>query len=86
MIAAMAWIKTVPAECTEGRVGKIYNAARERAGRVFGIIRLMSLEPTTLEASLGLYAAVTTSPRSPLPRWFRELVAVKVSAANDCFY
>ncbi len=82
----MAWIETVPEATNTGRIGKSYEAARGRAGRVFGIIRLMSLEPTTLEASMGLYAAVTTSQRSPLPRWFRELVAVKVSAANDCFY
>jgi alkylhydroperoxidase family enzyme len=35
---------------------------------------------------MRLYVATTTSPRSPLPRWFRELIAVEVSRANDCSY
>ena len=47
---------------------------------------LMSPQPEVLQASMGLYMATTTHPRSPLPRWFRELVAVQVSRLNDCFY
>ena len=82
----MAWIETVPDDVTEGRIGKTYLAAKQRAGRVFGIVRLMSPEPHVLDASMGLYAATTTSPRSPLPRWFRELTAVEVSRLNGCFY
>ena len=82
----MAWIRTIPEDEAEGRLKRTYDAAIGRAGRVHGIVRLMSLQPEVLDASLGLYAAVTTSPRSPLPRWFRELVAVHVSRANDCFY
>jgi len=82
----MAWIRTVPDTETTGRIGKTYKAAIARAGRVFGIIKLMSIQPEVLDTAMALYAITTTSPRSPLPRWFRELVAVKVSAANDCFY
>lgn len=82
----MAWIRTVADTETEGRIGKTYRAAIARAGRVFGIIKLMSIQPEVLDASMAFYAATTTDPRSPLPRWFRELIAVKVSAANDCFY
>lgn len=82
----MAWIETIDPEAAEGRIRQIYDAAIGRAGRVFGIVKLMSLDPTILQASMALYGAVTTAPRSPLPRWFRELVAVEVSKANDCFY
>ena len=82
----MAWIKTVSDTAATGSLAALYRAARARAGRVYGIVRLMSLRPATLQASLGLYASTTTSPKSPLPRWFRELVAVHVSRANDCFY
>lgn len=82
----MAWIRTVPDTETEGRIGKTYRAAIARAGKVFGIIKLMSIQPEVLDASMAMYAATTTHPRSPLPRWFRELVAVRVSVANDCFY
>lgn len=84
--APMAWIHTEPVDGATGRIAKSYRAATERAGRVAGIVRLMSCEPTTLEASMGLYAATTTSPRSPLLRWFRELIAARVSEANDCHY
>ncbi len=82
----MAWIHTVPVDSAEGRVGRIYDAALKRAGRVFGIVRLMSLDPAILEASMGFYMAAVTHPRSPLPRWFRELIAVEVSRANQCHY
>ena len=51
----------------------------KRAGKVFGILRVMSLQPEVLRPSMALYAATTTHPDSPLPRWFRELVAVEVS-------
>lgn len=82
----MAWIRTVDPSAATGRIGRIYEQATDRAGRVFGIVKLMSLEPATLQASMGLYAATTTREDSPLPRWFRELVAVEVSRANHCFY
>ncbi len=82
----VAWIKTVADDEASGQLGKFYDGAKARAGRVYGIVRLMSLDPTILQASMGLYAATTTGPRSPLSRWFRELIAVRVSRANDCFY
>jgi alkylhydroperoxidase family enzyme len=82
----MAWIDTVADDAATGRVQQLFAAARQRAGRVYGIVRLMSPQPEILQASMGLYAATTTDPRSPLPRWFRELVAVQVSRLNECFY
>ena len=82
----MAWIRTVAEDEAQGHLAKIYRDARERAGKVFGILRVQSLEPATLAASMGLYGATTTSPRSPLSRWFRELVAVRVSRLNHCHY
>ena len=82
----MAWIKQVSDDDAQGLLAKQFAAARGRAGRVAGIVRLMSLDPSILDASMRMYAATTTSPRSVLPRWFRELIAMEVSAANDCFY
>jgi hypothetical protein len=82
----MAWIETVPPGRADGALARIYADAQARAGRVFQILQVQSLEPATLAASLGLYFATTTQPRSPLPRWFRELVAVTVSRANRCHY
>jgi alkylhydroperoxidase family enzyme len=82
----MAWIRTLSDAEAEGHAAKLFDEARRRSGRVAGIVRLMSPEPATLDASMRLYVATTTSPRSPLPRWFRELIAVEVSRANDCSY
>lgn len=82
----MAHIRTISDEDATGRLAKIFTSAHDRAGRVFGIVRLMSLDPAILDASMKLYAATTTNPRSSLPRWFRELIAVRVSATNHCSY
>ncbi len=82
----MAWIRTVEPGDAEGQLEKIYDAAIQRAGRVYGILKVMSIEPHVLQASMGFYQATTLSPRSALPRWFRELIAVTVSRLNDCFY
>ena len=82
----MAWIRTIADDCAEGALAKQYRDAIHRAGKVYGIVRLMSLEPGILNASMGLCAATTVSPRSPLHRWFRELIAVHVSRLNQCHY
>ncbi len=82
----MAWIRTIGDDEAEGRLGGVYRAAVKRAGRVAGIVRLMSLEPKILQASMMMYQEVTTRESSPLPRWFRELVAVTVSRLNHCHY
>ncbi len=82
----MAWIETSADDAADGRLRRIFDAAVRRAGRVFGIVRLQSLDAATLNASLQLYAATTTAPDAPLPRWFRELIAVRVSRLNHCHY
>lgn len=73
-----------PAEAA-GRLARIYDAAVRRAGKVFGILRIQSLNPPALEASMDLYLAVMHGP-SPLTRAQRERVAVVVSALNECHY
>jgi alkylhydroperoxidase family enzyme len=81
----MTWIRTIqPAEAT-GRLAKTYKAAIERAGKVFGIVRTMSLAPSILDASMGLYSKVMFATTG-LERYQRELLATVVSRANDCHY
>ncbi len=82
----MAFIRTVRPGEEEGALRPIYQAAMQRAGKVFQILQVQSLEPRTLQASMGLYLATTTDPRSVLPRWFRELLAVTTSRLNQCVY
>ena len=81
----MAWIHTVPDGEAEGRLAKSYEAAVSRAGKVFGIVRAMSLAPATLDATMGLYRTVMFGP-SVLSRRQREMLAVVTSRANDCHY
>ena len=81
----MAWIKTVAPDDAEGRLKRIYDAAIQRAGKVWNITRLMSLRPRQLEASMGMYQEVMFG-ESELTRAERELVATVVSRANECHY
>lgn len=81
----MAWIQTISISEATGRLAKSYAAGLERAGRVFGIVRAMSLSPTILDSSLGLYGRIMHA-KEGLSRAQREMIAVVVSKANDCHY
>ena len=82
----MAYIKTIKEEDATGLLAKQYQASRSRSGGLAGIIKLHSLNPKALRASMMLYQSTTTTPESSLPRTTREMLAVVVSRANDCFY
>jgi uncharacterized peroxidase-related enzyme len=81
----MAWIKVIePADAT-GELKAEYDKAVGRAGRVFNILKVQSLNPLALRASMEMYLAVMHGP-SGLSRAERELMATVVSWANHCFY
>lgn len=82
----MAWIRTVaPGEAT-GLLKRLYAAAVSRAGKVFNVLRIQSLRPEVLEIGVQLYEELMFSPRSPLSRAQREMIAVAVSRVNQCHY
>jgi uncharacterized peroxidase-related enzyme len=81
----MAWIKTIEPEDASGELKNEYLRAAARAGKVFKILKIQSLNAETLHASTGLYLATMRGP-SGLSRAERELMAVVVSRANNCFY
>ena len=81
----MAHIRLTQDDEAAGRLAQAFAAARQRAGRVYGIVRTMSPNPAVLDASMALYAAMMKGP-SPLSRGQREMLAVVVSRANDCHY
>ena len=81
----MGWLRTIAPEDATGRLRRIYDAALQRAGKVYQIVRVMSLSPPVLEASMGMYREVMYA-RGPLPRAQRELLAVVVSRVNHCHY
>lgn len=81
----MPYIRTIPPEEATGDLKRQYDAAAKRAGRVFNIVSLQSLNPPVMDASLRLYLALMIAP-GPLPRPVREMVATVTSRALDCFY
>ena len=82
----MAFVRKVAIEAAQGPLKQIYDAAVARAGKVFEILRVQSLNPQSLQAMLGLYTATTTSPHNSLPRWVREAIGTVVSRVNHCVY
>jgi len=81
----MAWIRLVGDREAAGPLKAHYDAALKRAGKVWGIVRLMSPNPAVLEASMNQYRAIMFG-ESPLSRAQREMLAVVTSVANGCHY
>jgi alkylhydroperoxidase family enzyme len=79
------WIRTIASVDAEGLLKRLYDAAIKRAGKVYGIVRSMSLNPQVMRSSLGLYRDVMMGP-SPLSRVQREMLATAVSVFNGCEY
>lgn len=81
----MSWIKEIPPEDATGPLKKELDAAVERAGRVWNIVQVMSVNPLALRASMQFYRAIMFGS-SPLTRMQRELLATVVSAELNCRY
>ncbi len=81
----MAYLRLIDEGEATGELKREYDAAVRRAGKVFNIVKAMSLRPGVLRQAMGLYREVMFGP-SELSRAERELVAVVVSCANDCHY
>jgi alkylhydroperoxidase family enzyme len=81
----MAHIHQVPPAEATGVLKRIFDEAIARAGKVFGILRIQSLNPGALAACMEMYKTIMFAP-SPLSRARREMIATVVSRANDCFY
>jgi alkylhydroperoxidase family enzyme len=83
--AFMPHIRLIDVDEATGPLAQEYEAAIGRAGKVFNIVKSMSLNPMVLKRSMGLYKAIMFGP-SELSRVERELLAVVVSNANNCHY
>lgn len=81
----MSHIEQIAESKAEGLLKKIYEQAVQRAGKVFNILKIQSLNPETLQAGMGFYLAAMRAA-SPLSRADRELLATVVSRVNRCFY
>jgi uncharacterized peroxidase-related enzyme len=81
----MPHIRLIEPDEATGQLADEYDAAIGRAGKVFNIVKAMSLRPETMHASMEMYKAIMFGP-SGLTRAERELLATVTSSANDCHY
>ena len=81
----MPWIDQVPVKEATGLLKQLFDSAVKRAGRVWRIVHVMSLNPPALRDSIKFYATIMMR-ESPLTRAQRELLATVVSDELDCHY
>ncbi len=81
----MPWIEQIPVEKAAGLLKRQFDAALERAGRVWHIVHIMSLNPAAMRDSVRFYATIMMG-ESPLTRVQREMLATVTSAELDCHY
>lgn len=81
----MPFIKTIEPKDATGLLKEEYDKALKRAGKVFKVVKLSSLDPQIVKSSMDFY--VTLMQRlSSLERVTKEMIAVVVSKLNRCFY
>ena len=81
----MPYIYQVSDAEAQGAVKHELDRARQRAGRVWNIVRIMTPNPQALRTSMDFYSTLMFGP-SPLSRAQREMLAVVTSKVNGCRY
>ena len=81
----MPWIEQVPIEEATGLPKEQYEEALERAGRVWHIVQVMSINPEASRDTIRFYVTVMMG-EPPLSRVQRELLATVTSAELACHY
>jgi alkylhydroperoxidase family enzyme len=81
----MPWIRQIPIEEATGLLKRQFDHALARAGRVWHIVHVMSLNPHSMRDSIQFYRTIMMG-ESPLSRVQREMLATVVSAQLECHY
>lgn len=81
----MPKIKTISPEEADGRLKEIYDELITKRGQIAEVHKIQSLRPESIVKHMDLYMEIMFS-KSELSRAEREMVAVVVSAANNCKY
>ncbi len=81
----MAFVSQVGEADATGVLQRVYAAAQSRAGTVANIIRVMSLDGRSVQASMQFYVSLMKSPNA-LDAARREMLATVVSNVNECYY
>ena len=80
----MPHIPMVPYDEAEGPLSRLFLKFSRGRGWVDNIIWIHTPNPPSMEYHVRYYAHIMRGP-SPLSRPQRKMIAVAVSAANDCF-
>jgi uncharacterized peroxidase-related enzyme len=81
----MARIQVIDYPEATGELKEIYDDLLGKRGKLAEVHKIQSLNPATIVHHMELYMAIMYA-RSPLNRAQREMMAVVVSAANNCEY
>lgn len=82
----MSWIKTIPDDQWTGDLAPLYNEVVDsQYERVDEIMAVHSLNPRGLAAHAALYQSAMAGTAT-LRKVERELIALIVSAENECHY
>lgn len=82
----MAWIEVIDEQHAGGELADLYDVVIDpKFGRVDHIMSIHSLHPKGLQTHWDLYREVMTGTPT-LRKVDREMIALVVSAANDCHY
>lgn len=81
----MPYIKVIEHDEAEGRLKEIYDDLVNKRGKLAEIHKIQSLSPESIVNHMDLYMTIMFG-KSPLRRYQREMIAVVVSAANNCEY
>ena len=81
----MPWIHQIPIAEAAGLLKEEFDKALKRAGRVWNIVHIMSVNPKAMRDSIVFYITLMMG-ESPLTRVQREMLATVVSAELQCFY
>ncbi len=81
----VARIRSVDPDRASGEVKDAYEAIETEMGLVPNIFQAMSLRPPLLAATANMVGALMLSDGA-LARELKEMIAVVVSAANQCEY
>jgi len=81
----MAWIEMIDEAEAQGELKESYERHMAPQGAVDNILKIHGLNPPSLEGHYHFYRTLMFG-KSELKRAQREMIAVVVSAANDCHY
>lgn len=81
----MPYIKVIEETEAQGELKNIYDELIAKRGKLAEVHKIQSLNPESIVRHMDLYMTIMFS-KSPLSRAQREMMAVVVSAANNCKY